>query len=227
MNIVFANIWCFNPRMDFALRALKAHQADVLVLAELPAKRIDFAKKLFSDLPHQQVIAPNSAGSLAVFSRYPISDFEELRFGLLANRPQGRMTIAYKTGFTLFAVHTSAPFTIPNRNRRNRQIEKIAAMVNEESQPVIAIGDFNASHRSPALAPLAKHPRLREGRIGQKISPSWPAGIRFWSIDHIFHSHRFEAQSFEVLPFIYSDHHPISSHLTLAEGSTDSRSRVE
>ena len=217
MHILFANIWCLNPRLPEALLRLQAENADVVVLAELPECDVELAAETFKAYPHQQVIVPNSVGSLAVYSKFPITQFEELRFGLLANRPQGRFTIDYQGGFELFAVHTSAPFTVPNRNRRNRQIEKLAELIKAESKPVIAVGDFNCSHRSKALRPLTENIDLHEGRTGQKIAPSWPAGFCFWSIDHIFHSHHFEVQSFEVGRFIYSDHRPISTHLSLPD----------
>lgn len=217
MHILFANIWCLNPRLPEALRRLAAVGADIVVLAELPECDLALAEETFAAYPYKQVIVPNSAGSLAVYSKFAITQFEELRFGLLANRPQGRLTIDYQGGFELFAIHTSAPFTIPNRNRRNRQIEKLAELIKAEEKPVIAIGDFNCSHRSKALHPLTENIDLHEGRIGQKVAPSWPAGFCFWSIDHIFHSHHFTVQSFEVLGFIYSDHRPISTHLTLPD----------
>ncbi len=199
--------------MHWAVERLKAQAADIIVLSELPSTQIAAISLRLQDYPYQEVVSPSPVGSLAVFSKHPISDFEELNQGAFAGRPQGIMHIDYRSGFKLMIVHASAPWTYPRYRKRNRQLSALAQLANTLDDPLLMIGDFNASHRRKELKTLKAS--MSECRGGLQRLASWPMFGSFWCIDHVFYSEHFQMKQFERLNFLYSDHLPVFAEFDL------------
>ncbi|MDB9741554.1 endonuclease/exonuclease/phosphatase family protein [Akkermansiaceae bacterium] len=220
MKILFHNIWNMNPKLLSAIRYLKSQSPDVLVIAELPKKRLEAVSEILHEYPYQVVVAPNKVGSLAVYSKHEISNFSELDEGDFAGRPQGIMDIDVlgKGSFRLIAIHTAAPLTIKKYKRRNRQLLALSDVIQLEQtqcKPVIIVGDFNTSHRRKELKDLRTRNNLSEPRLGKRTHASWPMYGRFWCIDHMFCSEHFEIENFQLLRSAWSDHRAISAEFIL------------
>ncbi len=215
MKLIFSNLWYKNPRIPHALDRLKQADADLIVLSELPRFQIPSVTERLKDYPYFEIVSPNPVGSLAIFSKYPISDFEELNQGDFMGRPQGIMHIGYRSGFKLFVVHASAPWTYPRFLRRNRQLSAISDLAKTVNEPLLMVGDFNASHRRKEMRAFKTDCALAECRDGKRTQASWPMIGRFWSLDHMFYSSHFEMKQFACLNFVYSDHLPIFGEFEL------------
>ncbi len=215
MKLLFSNLWCKNPRINRAVDRLKEAEADLIVLSELSPVHSEKVIAQLRSYPYFKVVSPNPVGSIAIFSRYPITDFEELNKEEFNGRPQGLMRIGYQSGFQLLAVHASAPWTYPRYLRRNRQLSAISKLVKNLNEPLIIAGDFNASHRVREMQRLKKHCDLEECRNGERKQPSWPMFGSFWCIDHLFYSNHFQMKQFQCLDFVYSDHLPVIAEFTL------------
>ncbi len=215
MKIIFSNIWNLNPRLFWAVESLKQEDADVLIFAEMPDRKIDQVQELLGNYDYQQSVSPNPVGSLVVYSKYPISDYQEINEGVFEGRPQGIMRIEYGRGFKLAAIHTSAPWTFNRYKKRNSQLLALSHFPRIHEEPLIMAGDFNASHRQKELHALKACGRMSECRSGKRVKASWPMINGFWCIDHIYYSREFELKRFELLDFVFSDHLPVAAEFEL------------
>jgi endonuclease/exonuclease/phosphatase family metal-dependent hydrolase len=88
--------------------------------------------------------------------------------------------------------------------------------------PLVVCGDFNSSPLSGIYRKLGRELRDVQ-RCGPRCSATWPAGMPFWRIDHIFVSPSFSVLRTEVpmrgLSRTASDHLPLLADLRLDSGA--------
>lgn len=216
MKLIFSNVLRFNPRIEYAFEKLNQLNPDILVIAEFPTHKSKRILPILSSYPYQQIFTPKKPGSLAIFSKYKISNVEHINQEVFQSKPQASMNIDYKTGFKLYTIHTPAPYSYRNYRNRNKQILQLTEDLKQENQPMIIVGDFNASHRRWEMKQFKEELNLSECRNGYLVKPTWPIGPKFWCLDHIFYSKEFELLDFKRLKFIYSDHLPIAAEFNFS-----------
>ncbi|MEM7114526.1 MAG: endonuclease/exonuclease/phosphatase family protein [Chloroflexota bacterium] len=89
------------------------------------------------------------------------------------------------------------------------------------------MGDFNSSPWSVYFQEFVWETGLRNGRLGYGIAPTWPAprfalnqfphlAPALTPLDHILYSPDMTLNSFEVGPYVGSDHYPLIVKLSPA-----------
>ena len=94
---------------------------------------------------------------------------------------------------------------------------KILALVIHEEDPVIVLGDLNATPWSPVFKKLLGETRLVDARRGFGLRPTWPSTFPpLWiPIDHCLVSPGIEIRDFRVGPACGSDHHALVVDMAL------------
>jgi endonuclease/exonuclease/phosphatase (EEP) superfamily protein YafD len=159
LRVVTFNQLSFNQRVDDAVAALMAQDADIIVVQELSyamEQRLVLREDAY---PYQALDPLDRPGGLGILSRYPIADIE----GLTGIRGM-RATVGVEgQHITLMNVHPSTPMGlaevcapfIPICKRvptyspepRNTQLEHLLQQIAATEGPLIVAGDFNMANR--------------------------------------------------------------------------------
>ena len=124
------------------------------------------------------------AGSVSLWSVYPVSDAEPLDLGLGWNRALRASVAAPGGEVTVYVVH-AASARIGEHGPRDRMLGALTALIREDaSARILAVGDFNAGTDDRAFAPLASlltEPRQTSGGFGF----TWPEQFPVVRLDHV------------------------------------------
>ncbi|MFZ4656453.1 MAG: endonuclease/exonuclease/phosphatase family protein [Caldilineaceae bacterium] len=213
LQLITANLFCFNPWQRAAIQQLLTTAADVLILPEVKPALLDWLGAAASSAGYTIVSAPtNQQMTLCLLSRLPIAQSQIIDQGSFAGRPQLRVDLT--VGITLFAIHLMAPITPWKQQARNAQLVQVAAILSAETQPVIAAGDFNTTAHDRLFQPLLRlaSPQAEYTKARPK---SWPALLPLASLDHVIHNQQVRLEQLAPGKFNGSDHLPMIAHLAI------------
>ena len=90
---------------------------------------------------------------------------------------------------------------------RNRQLDDAVYLLEDITDPLVVLGDFNETPWSPALCRFAEELDLH----GFNVAATWPVWYEFAGIpiDHALISNELLFSRIEIGPNIASDHRPI------------------
>lgn len=102
---------------------------------------------------------------------------------------------------------------------RNQELGHLARTVFQSENPVVLLGDFNASTRSPAMFRFLQQTGLKTAGPGFPPANSWPGGMAFFGIriDHVAYSAPLRQFRQKVGPRLGSNHRPVEADLFLPE----------
>ena len=161
--------------------ALASTGADVIALVELDGDSLAAAQDvLAAEYPHTYAV-----GTVAVWSRYPLTDVEPLTLGLGWKRAL-RVEVQVPTAPVAVYVLHAASVRPGHQQDRDTMLSGLAAQVAADpADALIAVGDFNAPSTDPSLSALrseADWVRPTDGTLGL----TWPAGVPMVRIDQVF-----------------------------------------
>lgn len=184
VEVLFSNVYWHNRRLGALAAEIVRLDADVVVLAELDQRSGGLLDDLADAYPFRVDCLAHWACDSAVLSRLPIledlSDWRaERRIAMSAARldtPFGPMAVA--------GVHLDQPLPPQRLWRQERQVAGLVEMLAPIDDPLLLVGDFNASPWARLMQGLAEASGLE---IAWGIEGTWPA-ILPWpmriAIDH-------------------------------------------
>lgn len=176
-TVVTQNLRAGNPDAYAAVEMLIDSGADVVVLQELTGPGLELISPLMDGTyGYRQV-----AGTVGVWSRFPLSQGEPLALGLGWSRALSVHVESPDGPVQLYAVHL--PSVRPGEvSGRNSGLAKLGRMVAADPSPrILVVGDFNTSTTDRAFAPMLAI--LDDARAG--FGFTWPAGLPATRPDHI------------------------------------------
>ncbi|WP_258044163.1 endonuclease/exonuclease/phosphatase family protein [Streptomyces sp. SM11] len=212
LTVVSHNVDEGNADPAGTARALAKAGADVLALEELSdASAAVYTRELAAAYPHHAVI-----GGVGIWSRHPLADVKAVpimpwtrALRATARTPDGPVAV--------YAVHlasvrvTAAGFTT---GRRNAAARELAAALRAEPAPrVVVLGDFNATYRDGALAPVTSQLRSAQREAGDGLGFTWPAAFPTVRIDDVL-VRGMTPRAAWTLPATGSDHLPVAATLS-------------
>lgn len=213
--VVTHNVNADNPDPVDTARRLAASGAHLIALEELTKSATPtYAKTLRKTYPHQAV-----RGTVAIFSRYPLSDTQPVDMSLGWTRalrttvhvPGGRVA-AYVAHLPSVRVRLDAGFAAEQRDVAAEQLGR--SLKAERLRRVILLGDLNGTMNDGALAPVTSQLRSTQGAAGAGFGFSWPAAFPMARIDQIL-VRGVEPVSSWSLPATASDHLPLAASVKL------------
>ena len=223
MRILSANLWYYNPWQNSAISNLWQQSADILVLQEIKPSLVNWLREYASREDFTLIeVATNEQMTLCIFeqmtlcilSHFPVSNSEIIESKNFAKRPQ--IKVELDSGITIFGLHLMAPITFNKSALRNRQLEQLANLINQEKNSVIAIGDFNTDIKESAFqALMAQTNDCSHGRNHFPGRKSWLSVLPLFAIDHLIFTKHFHLESFAMGDFSWSDHLPIIADFRL------------
>ena len=112
----------------------------------------------------------------------------------------------------IYALHPRSPTDETAAAARDDVIDFVAKRARDEANPVIVVGDLNATPWSHAFRSLASTADLVDSSRGFGFQPSWPGSLWYGfkiPIDHLLHSPELTTVERHIGPDLGSDHRPI------------------
>lgn len=224
LRIFYANVWSYNSNDQALIDEVAELDPDVIVLVEyLPRKGVALrASPVMRPYVHGTNLAAQYAGEIAVLSKLPVRR-QQLAYvaGQIVNivdLDTGEQTLR------LFCIHGPRPLMeVPGQYPAFwREIEPLLA---RQPEPLVVIGDFNATQNSAVLERLTSG-RLRSAHVdrGRGYAVTWPNGQ--WLVPPIRIDHALVSPQVECLAIAEgegggSDHKPLVLDLRV-HGSSES-----
>ncbi len=123
--------------------------------------------------------------------------------------------------FTFVTMHAMPPFGESASALRREQLADATETVNAIAQPVLLVGDLNATRWSAPLRRLIRETALRDSAEGSGWQGTWPSAL-WWTgmipIDHVLVSEgAWRVEGRRVGPALGSDHRAVVVDLVLVE----------
>ncbi len=117
----------------------------------------------------------------------------------------------------LVGTHVVPPLGAANAAHRRDHLRALAHLAGSWTDEVVVLGDLNCTPWSPLFRDLLREGKLKDGRKGHGLKPTWPAGLPFlWiPIDQCLVSGGVRVKSFAIGPDVGSDHYAVCAELSL------------
>ncbi len=217
IRVMLANVHSANNDYARLLELIKSESPDIIVLEEVTKQWKRGVKQLFQDYEYNLFHPRQDNFGIALFSRIKLQDVEVVRF-TQSETPSIVATVkAADAAFTLIATHALPPVGVNYFSLRNRQLDKIARYVKEQTRPCLVIGDLNCTMWSYYHDKFLTDSNLRNTRRGFGVRPTWPTLLPFLYIplDHCMVGDAFNVLDFRTANRIGSDHLPVIVDLAL------------
>lgn len=187
---------------------------DILAIQEITGNEAGIAEALFKQFRFHTSPAPD----LMIFSKFPILNeqitrIEEHSIVVASLDVEGRQV-------NVWGIHPSTLRSKSELAARNYYLTTLADLVPKDGEPIVMLGDFNATRWDPYFANLARRADLHEEPF--LVPPPTRMGIRSGlpqvgsPIDHILTNRGNVLADCHTGPAMESDHRPLICSLTLA-----------
>jgi endonuclease/exonuclease/phosphatase (EEP) superfamily protein YafD len=213
IDVLFHNIYWGNQQLDALAAEILRRSPDVVILAELERPIEPMLARLAATYPYRVDCLAHWTCDTAILSRLPVLEdlsawHADQRMAMSAARldtPFGPITVA--------GVHLDQPLP-PGRLRvQERQVAKLIDMLAPIEDPLLLVGDFNASPWGRVMRGLADGAGLE---IARGIEGTWPAMLP-WpmriAIDHALTGRGLVLLDREVVRLPGSDHKALELRL--------------
>lgn len=233
-SLVTFNVQGSNAELQRATDWLIEAAPDLILLQETAEGYDQRLAPLYAVYAHEAHIE----GSARVFSRFPIRERQAISIEDAPGRQALRLVLDQDgRELAVYALHLTLPLK-PRANpdpdadigleallrydesRRNKQIQRLLALLEDEALPAIVAGDFNMSDSSLIYADIAAELSDAWRAAGSGAGRTWPQAEAIGlprvihpllRIDYIWHSEELRAAAAAVGPAIGSDHLPVSA----------------
>ncbi len=211
-RVMFANVLRVNPSLADLMDWLEEKDPDVLVLTEVGAAHVEQISDAMRDYDYRMLEPRHHAFGMTIYSRIPIVErsFETLTTDTLSEGGPITLIVWLETGqgvLVVAGVHPFPPSRSVSMDERDGQLNAAVDLLWQIDDPMVVVGDYNATPWSPVLRRFAESLELH----GFNISATWPVWFGFAGIpiDHALVSEELLIGNLEVGPNIGSDHRPV------------------
>jgi endonuclease/exonuclease/phosphatase family metal-dependent hydrolase len=172
-------------------------------------------------LPNTDPTKPMREFGVAILSRHRIVDFRNDTITRLSTQDTaagptpmpGLLNAVVEIQGRRIRVFTTHLDYRPDPRVRARQVTEMLRHVDDSREPVLLVGDLNATPEAPELRPLLT--RLRDVWSGRDSGYTYPASTPKKRIDYVLASSDFSVIQAAVVPMIAADHRPVTADLSL------------
>ncbi len=209
MRTMLMNLNASNGNTDLVLTAIQTASPDILLLEEVTPAWANALNRL--GYPYCVSEVRNDPFGIMLLSKVPLTHTNVLQIGeagvpsilATAHLPQGE--------FSIIGTHPLPPISANYSKHRNLQLAALPLLIRAQKNPVLLLGDLNASPWSPYFGRLLKDSGLKNSMKGFGFQPSWPSNNRFLRIpiDQVLHSPEITVHRRAVGADVGSDHLPV------------------
>jgi endonuclease/exonuclease/phosphatase (EEP) superfamily protein YafD len=218
VKILTANVLETNTQFQKLLNLVADKDPDIVFLVETDQKWNMAMMALDKKYPYSLKIPLDNTYGMLFFSRLKLRN-EEVVFRVEKDVPSVETEVQLPSGVwvKVFGLHPKPP--VPGESMystaKDKELMKVAALVEKEVNPCIVMGDLNDVAWSHVTMLFRKVSGLLDPRRGRGFFSTFSA-LHWWfrfPLDYIFCSYHFGLVKMEKLPSIGSDHFAMFIHL--------------
>ena len=211
ISLVSFNVEASGVARERVMRWIDGTNADVVFILESSAEWEQSSTSAAADYAIQSELPEGRKFGITVLTKNDV-DTELLRLGS-GRDPVMRVEMSLEDRpLVIYAFHARPATSESGAEMRNSLLEQVAELVDDEADPVIVIGDLNATPWSSAFRNLKSDAALINSLDGFGLQPSWPGDLPFGltiPIDHMLHTSELTTVDRSVGPSLGSDHRPL------------------
>lgn len=206
LRVVSLNVLTSNDDHDAVIDFLHSTHADVIFLMEVDDVWISALRPLLKTHPHHWQNVRQDNFGLAMYSRVPLQEITLLTDELRSSVPSLQVLIKHAgREFRLLGTHPLPPISSFYAASRDQQLSAIPDWVSTIQEPILVIGDLNASPWSHAMSSLTRSSGLR--LAANAWQPTWRLNSPFAiPIDHALTTKSLSITGRQIGPDVGSDH---------------------
>lgn len=222
IRVMALNISTSTTGYDKVIELIRQRQPDIVFMSEVRNDLVTLLQaQLANEYPYLHAEPSRMTLGIAFLSRVPFAKIETVSVG-----SEGRMGRNYLRAeldwfgqtITLVGIHPLPPMSGSWTASRDREIAIMGDVANQVTQPLVLLGDLNASPWSYPMRRLTAQSDLSYATTGYGVGLSWRlAGVLLGApLDHILVSPQWEVMNYLEAGDIGSDHIPIQADLRIA-----------
>ena len=217
LSLMTFNVWKDNENFQPTLAYIRKTHPDIVGLIEVDHS-MDQALQSLRDLyPYYYSKPEEGRFGLALMSRHPFEVMDTSPYSFNEPVITVKLTTQSRSNpIHLVLLHPRPPINKAFTESRNDDFDTLSSWIqNLGDDPLIMMGDLNATRWSPSLSRLIKTNNL-VGTQGIWSPGSWPSELGYFGIriDHIFFKNFKGAPDLSVGPNLGSDHRPVNGKIT-------------
>jgi endonuclease/exonuclease/phosphatase (EEP) superfamily protein YafD len=223
IKILTANVLQDNTQYQKLISQVNALSPDLVLLVETDQKWAAGTAVLDQSFPYRLKMPLDNTYGLLFFSKLKMRN-EKILFRVEDDIPSIEAEVQLPSGVwvRVFGLHPKPP--VPDESlystAKDKELMKVALIVEKENKPCIVMGDLNDVAWSHITMLFRKVSGLLDPRRGRGFFSTFSA-LHWWfrfPLDYIFCSLHFGLVSMRRLPFIGSDHFAMFIHLQYQPG---------
>ncbi len=211
VKVMSSNLLAHNSDYGTYIKQLNEVAPDVLVFQEYSLGWDNFLSKELVDYPYRVTVPLDHPFGIAVYSKLEI--VEDRIVNLMSKGRPSIQVVVEKNGkqLNVFGTHPPPPVSNELYWERNQHLLRIAEITEVIDGPMIVVGDLNVTPWSHHFREFVKAGKLRDGRRGHGILPTWPAqsALLRIPIDYVVVNDSVNVTSMDTSGIIGSDHRAI------------------
>ncbi|MGC1308301.1 MAG: endonuclease/exonuclease/phosphatase family protein [Phormidesmis sp.] len=178
-RVMSTNLNVANSNATEVIKLTKKEQPDLALFIEVNdsmAKQLDTLKAVLPYSSNQ--LTPYQPG-IVLYSKDPLTDLEIRKFD---TNNAVNLTAHIQTKnrqLSIVAIHPLPPIRREFFDDRNKVFRAVSDYIQQQTDPVLLIGDFNTTMWSPFYQMLAYETGLKNTRKGLGTFPTWPANMSY------------------------------------------------
>ena len=218
LRVVYVNVLASSREGDRVAAMITRERPDVIAVVELQPywAGVFGGGDLGADYPHRMELPRPGDAGVAIYSRYPIVESEDVQIGRGAS-VVGRATVDV-SGCAVDVVVANAPLPTSRAtvSSRDELLRRAGAFV-DASKPAVLAAGLGSGAGTPALREVLSDNGLVDSRAGTGRQATWMPifGPLGFDLDHVLVSDGVGVRGHRVLRSIGSDHSPIAVDLVL------------
>lgn len=222
LRVMSLNVKISEARPDAVARHLRTDPPDLVFLFATTDRWTEAMRA--ADIPHEVLVArePGRDLEIVVLSRQEDLPATVHRWGE-SNRSSAVQVTTTLDGepVHVLGMHPVSPIGPERTARRNQSLARLARWARSQPDPVLVVGDLNATPWSHGLQRLLAEGGMINSQHGYGLSASWPTSIGPLGlpIDHALYSPELTVVSRRLGPSFGSPHR--SLHITVARSSAE------
>ena len=216
ITLMSANTLYGNYAPQELINTIDTVDPDILILQEMGASNQQKAAILWEKFPYVTDTPNRGTKEVLVFSKFPFDSVEYIAFDT-PWRAQAHVTFTVNgQSFKVIGVHPKAPMSAGRFERRNIELQKLAAEAASVQTPIIVAGDMNITPWTPIFHRFLNESNLSDSRKRNGLNFTWaPHDVPLLiPIDQILYRN-VDMHSFTSGPYTGSDHRPVIATFSL------------
>jgi endonuclease/exonuclease/phosphatase (EEP) superfamily protein YafD len=215
ISIMNVNVNSANTDFDALIELIMQEPPDLVFLLEITTAWQNAIAPLAETYPYRIEMPRSGRFGIALLSRIPIIDPESAD---LLGTPAISARIKHAgQSLRLLGVHLQPPVNRDWSTARNQQLAEIGKLLDDRTEPVMIVGDFNITTYSPIFSAWLAANGLRSTAQAAGPTISWPTFLPLLGIliDHYAFSGDIRIHTFRRGSAFGSDHYPLTATFSL------------